>query len=87
MSWLVNPDVVSRRLGDTIVLVNLADNAIYELNRTGARAMELITTGAAIEQIVSQLSSEFAADRKTIADEIGRLVGDLEAAGLISRTP
>ena len=41
MSWLVNPDVVSRRLGDTVVLVNLADNAIYELNRTGARTMEL----------------------------------------------
>jgi len=87
VTWLVNPDVVSRRLGDTIVLVNLADNAIYELNRTGARAMELITTGAAIDQIVSQLSSEFAADPQTIADEIGHLVGDLEAAGLISRTP
>lgn len=86
MSWLVNPDVVSRRLGDTVVLVNLADNAIYELNRTGARTMELITVGKTLEQIIEQLTTEFASDRATVAGEVERLVGELVAAGLIRRS-
>ena len=86
MSWQVNPDVVSRRLGDTVVLVNLADNAIYELNRTGARTMELITAGMTLDQIVAQLTAEFASDAATVSMEVERLAGELSAAGLISRT-
>jgi hypothetical protein len=85
VSWQIHPDVVSRRLGDTVVLVNLADNAIYELNRTGARTLELIASGSVFDQIVTQLSREFEADPATIAGEVERLVSELMASGLIGK--
>lgn len=85
MSWHIHPDVVSRRLGDTVVLVNLTDNAIYELNRTGARTLELIASGTAFDQIVRQLASEFGADPAAIAGEVDHLVNDLLASGILNR--
>ena len=86
VSWQVNPDVVFRRLGDTVVLVNLSDNAIYELNPTGARAIELMASGATLDETVVRLADEFAADPAMIAGDVGHLVRELEARGLMIRT-
>jgi hypothetical protein len=83
VSWQLHPEVVTRRLGDTVVLVNLTSNAIYELNSTGARALELIQTGAGRDELVSQLAAEFTADRSTIVGDVERLVDELARAGLI----
>jgi hypothetical protein len=83
VSWQLHPEIVTRRLGDSVVLVNLSNNEIYELNPTGARALELIQTGAGRDQLVDQLAAEFAADRSTISGDVDRLVSELEQAGLI----
>lgn len=86
VSWRVHPEVVSRRLGDTVVLVNLSDNAIYELNPTGARALELIALETTFGSLVEQLAAEFAADPATIAGEVEHLVDELMGLGLITRS-
>ena len=83
MRWQLHPEVVARRLGDSLVLVNLTSNHIYELNATGARTVELIQNGAGRDELVAQLSSEFDSDRSAIAGDVDRLVGELEQAGLI----
>ncbi len=83
VNWQLHPEVVTRRLGDAVVLVNLTSNEIYELNSTGARALELIQAGAGRDELVAQLAAEFAADRSTVGDDVDRLVGELEQAGLL----
>lgn len=45
MKWQLNPQVVSRRVGASSVLVNLDSNAMYELNTTGARMVDLLASG------------------------------------------
>jgi hypothetical protein len=84
VSWQVAPEVVARRLGESVVLVNLADDAVYELNRTGARTIELIQSGSTYDQILRQLEEEFSAARATLENDVTRLVGELVAAGLIT---
>ena len=83
MSWQLHAEVVARRLGDSVVLVNLTSNEIYELNKTGARALELIQEGAGRDELVARLSAEFEGDRSAIARDVDRLVGELEQAGMI----
>ena len=83
MTWQLHPDVVSRRLGDVLLLVNLTDNAIYELNGTGARAVELIESGAGRDQVVTSLSEAFVDQDGRIAADVDALIARLEAAGLL----
>jgi hypothetical protein len=84
VSWQVVPEVVARRLGESVVLVNLADDAVYELNRTGARTIELIQSGWTYAQIIRQLEEEFIASPSSLEADVTRLVGELVAAGLIT---
>lgn len=83
MSWRLHPEVVTRRMGDAMVLVNLTDNAIYELNATGARILELLKTGAGRDELADQLAAEFTADRTTVVEDVDRLVDALTRAGMI----
>lgn len=83
MTWRLHPDVVSRRLGDVLLLVNLHDNAIYELNATGARAVELIEGGAGRDEVVKSLQETFLDQDGRLAADVDGLITRLESAGLL----
>jgi len=76
-------DVVSSRLGDAGVLVNLRTNRILELNVTGIRIWELIADGLPVGEIARRLGEEFQAAPADIGAELTRLVGELEREGLL----
>jgi hypothetical protein len=78
-----SPDVVSSRLGDAGVLVNLRTNRILEVNATGIRIWELIGDGQAMSGIARQLQEEFDVDREQLQRELTRLVDDLVREGLV----
>jgi hypothetical protein len=79
------PDIVSRRLDDQTVLVNLRTNRIFELNRTGARLWELLGEGSSESQIVERLLAEFDVPQEELEREVRALIGSLLDEGLISR--
>lgn len=83
MKWQLNPQVISRRLGPSSVLVNLDSNEIYELNSTGARVVDLLVSGLDDVAVPDQLASEFDETAVTVQSEVRRLLKDLQAAGLI----
>ena len=83
MKWQLNPQVISRRLGPSSVLVNLDSNEIYELNSTGARVVDLLVSGLDDVAVPDQLVSEFDETAVTVQSEVRRLLKDLQAAGLI----
>ena len=82
-----SPDVVSSRLGEGGVLVNLRTNRILELNATGIRIWELIGQGHAIDAIARQLQQEFDVAEDQLRQELARLVHDLSREGLIDVSP
>jgi hypothetical protein len=79
-----SPDVVARRLEDEIVLVNLATNHIFSLNRTGGRYWELLDEGLGHDAIVMRLLDEFEVDRPTLEREIADITARLRREGLVT---
>jgi hypothetical protein len=77
-------EVVSRRLGDRTVLVNLRTNRIYELNRTASRLWELLESGADRETAERVLLEEFQVDEATVRAETERLLARLASAGIVN---
>jgi hypothetical protein len=80
----LEPDVVSRRLDDQTVLVNLRTNRIFELNRTGARLWDLLGEGSSESQIVERLLSEFDVSQEQLEREVRELIASLLDEGLIA---
>jgi hypothetical protein len=76
--------VVARRLEDEIVLVNLATDRIFSLNRTGARYWELLDDGLEQDVIVRRLLDEFDVDRPTLEQEIASITAQLRSEGLVT---
>ena len=81
-SWKSGPDVVSQRLGDEVVSLNLRSNRIFSLNRTGARAWELLQTGHDWRAIRSVLLEEFDVQPEELDRELETLAASLAAEGL-----
>jgi hypothetical protein len=79
-----DPDVVSRRLADEVVLVNLRTNRIFALNRSAARFWELFHAGRPRAEIADALVSEFDVERERVDGEIDGLLASLTAEGLVA---
>jgi Transglutaminase-like superfamily/Coenzyme PQQ synthesis protein D (PqqD) len=82
-SWQPSQDVVSRRLGDEVVLVNLRTNGISSLNRTAARFWELLSAERGWNEIRRSLADEFDVEFEQLDRELDTLVGSLAAAGFL----
>jgi Coenzyme PQQ synthesis protein D (PqqD) len=76
-------DVISRRVGDEIVLVDLQSDEMYSLNSTGARAWELLSEGHDAEAIDETLSDEYGIDREEVQRELERLLDELQRRRLV----
>jgi hypothetical protein len=77
-----HPDVLSRKVGDKIVLVHMGRNEIFSLNATGSRLWELLSEGRSRSDAVEQMQVEFDASRETIESETDHLLALLEREGL-----
>jgi Coenzyme PQQ synthesis protein D (PqqD) len=78
-----HPDVVWRRVGDQVVVVNLKTNLIYALNSTGARLWELISAGHDRAAAEAALIEEFDVEEGELRREIAAGLEQLAQAGLI----
>ncbi len=76
-------DIVSRRMGDEMVVVHLGTNRIHTLNPTAARLWELLEAGHSLGEIRSVLLDEFEVDESSVAREVGALLSELEGSELI----
>lgn len=76
-------EVVSRKLGDRLVVVNLRTNRIYELNRTASRVWELLEARAGRAELEETLSAEFDVERPVVAQDVDGMLDKLSSEGLI----
>lgn len=78
-----SPDVVSRRLGDEVVLVHLKTNRIFSLSPTGARFWELLSEGRSRPEIEQALLAEYDVSQAEVSAEIDSLMRSLQAEQLV----
>jgi hypothetical protein len=83
----VHPDVVSQRLGDAGVLVNVRTGRMFELNVTGIRVWELISSGCSVDEMVQRLTEEFTGNEADVRAETAALIDDLVREGLLHAEP
>jgi hypothetical protein len=76
-------DIVSRRVGDGGVLVDLRTNEIFELNDTGMRIWELVVEGLDLDRMAARLVEEFDVSPADGLAACRQVVGELRAAGLL----
>jgi predicted methyltransferase len=79
----VSRDVISRRLGDEVILVNLKTDRVYALNQTAARFWELLASRRSIQSIERQLMREFTVEPSKLGRHISGLLSTLKAKKLI----
>jgi chromosome condensin MukBEF MukE localization factor len=77
-----HPDVVARRLGDEMVVVNLRTNGIYRLNRTGARLWELLDEPKTQRELEERILAEFDVDRGRVETDLAAALPRLTKLGL-----
>jgi hypothetical protein len=80
--WRPHSDVVTQRLGDKGILVDLRTGAIYELNATGFRIWESLQSGVPLVEIVRLLETEFSAPASEIQADVDGLIARLADIGL-----
>jgi hypothetical protein len=75
--------VLSRKVADETVLLNLANEQYYGLEGVGTRFWALIEAGTTLEQAVNALAAEYQVGRATLMTDLTELAVDLERNGLL----
>lgn len=77
-------DVVSRKVGDRLVVVNLQTNRIYELNPTASRLWELLETGRDRAELEQAILEEFDVREPDLSVNLDETLTLLTSEGLIA---
>jgi SAM-dependent methyltransferase len=84
-TFAVSDRVVSRRVGNEVLLLDLSTGVYQALNETAARMWSLLQDGASIESIAATVAAEFDIDPQTAETDARALLAQLLAARLIAR--
>ncbi len=78
------PDVIVQTIDGEALMLKLHDEEVFSLNDTAARIAQLIKEGdRRIDDVVDVLSTEYGLLRADIAHEVGRLMEEFLARGLV----
>jgi len=80
-------DVVTRRLDDELVLLNLDSEAYYGLDEVGTRMWEVLSSSPSVEAAFEQLLSEYDVDAASLRGDLEKLVDELVKNGLVELQP
>lgn len=80
-----NPHVLFRELSGEAVLLNLESGVYYGLDPVGTRVWALVTRQQPLAAVLATLLEEYEVSPDVLAEDIGALVADLCAKGLLRR--
>jgi len=84
--WRHSRDVVSRRLGDQVVLVNVRTDEAYTLNSTAGHLWQQLGRGGTIARIRRSMLRQFEVGEARLDRELRGILRELCDAGLVHRT-
>jgi hypothetical protein len=76
-------DILVRRMGQEMVLLNLKNETYYILNVTGIQIWEMLAGGSTIEGTVAILSVKYDIASDTLRGNLNNLIQELYAAQLV----
>jgi hypothetical protein len=82
-----NPDVFEAPLEGELVLLDPVAGTYYGLNQTGAVIWSLLRQGRSVGDAAAALSERFGVELGRARVDIERMIGRLEAAGLVRSGP
>lgn len=83
----VSSEVLFQELGDETVLLDLEKEVYYGLDGVGARLWLLLSENDDPAAAVARLATEFDVDEARLHEDIAKLIGELQEAGLVTVTP
>ena len=85
INYTITPSahVVTQQIGDEIVLLDLQKEQYFGLNPVAARAWQLMGEKVTMQAISTRLLAEFDVSEAELLRDLGELVQQLEASGLI----
>ena len=78
----MNGNIVTRLVGDEMILLDTVSGNYFSLNAVGARIWEMAKAGLSRSAICESLVSEFEVDLATAASDVGSLEGKLRSLDL-----
>lgn len=76
-------DVIYQALQNEIVLLNMKDQQYFGLDDVGSDMWKLLVEHGDVETVADRLSEEYDVDRATVREDLGVLIRNLMAAGLL----
>ena len=87
MSLAIAPQVVFEVVGGEAVLLNLESGTYYQLTDVGSRIWQMLEQGETDEdRLQERLLGEYDVTPDKLQADLNALVGDLVAAGLLTRS-
>jgi hypothetical protein len=87
MEVLVHEGVMTRAVGNEIVLLDLEAGIYYGLDAVGARAWQLWAGKHGFDDVLTIMCEEYDVERSTLASDLTELLRRLEQARLVTVTP
>ena len=75
---------LSTTLAGEVVILSLADNTYYGLERVGVRIWEMIQTPCRVDVIVDRVVADYDVSRERAAADVVALLGDMHKRGLVA---
>ena len=83
---VMSPSVVFRQMEDGAVLLDLESGVYFGLDEVGTRVWTLLAERKTTDAVCEAMLAEFDVEPRVLADDVRRLVGELQQNGLL-RTP
>jgi hypothetical protein len=77
------PNVILETFEDEVVLINLDSGNYYSLDKVGAEIWKFIESGAALNEIIENVSRRYKGSREDIESTIHQFTDELRREGLI----
>ncbi len=82
-TYRIPEGVVSRRVGDETVLMNLASDHYFGLNEIGTIVWSRLERGLPLHSIVSEIANSYPVDEAAVEADVRSVVEDMLNAGLL----
>jgi hypothetical protein len=83
MEYLVSQDVLSAKLSEETVLLDMRTKNYFQLNATAARLWDSLERGRTVKEMVEELEELYAAPAEQVELETRRLLAGLADRNLI----
>lgn len=79
----MSPSVVFRQMEDGAVLLDLESGVYFGLDEVGTRVWTLLAEHKTTDAVCEAMLAEFDVEPDVLADDVRRLVGELQQHGLL----